>query len=292
MAFSSFGHTIVLDGDVAAVAAYSQDTPLGTSAGIVHIFNRGPTDWALVQSLQGTGAIQQKRFGWDLALQDTRLLIGSPQDFVPGNSVGGSVYRFELVGGQWEQQEYLIQNTTFFGKGVGLSGDVIAVGAPRDNELGVDAGAAWVYRMAPYRTGYCTAGTSASGCSALISASGLPSATAATGFHLSVEDVEGQKSGLFFWGSSGRQSNPWAGSTSFLCVAPPTTRGPVLSGSGTAQACGGAASFDLNARWTAKPAQNPGAGSVVQAQFWYRDPQAAASARTSLSDAVEFTVCP
>jgi hypothetical protein len=49
---------------------------------------------------------------------------------------------------------------------------------------------------------------------------------------------------------------------------------------------------DLNARWTAKPAQNPGAGALVQAQLWYRDPQSTSNQTTSLSDAIEFPVGP
>ena len=35
-----------------------------------------------------------------------------------------------------------------------------------------------------------------------------------------------------------------------------------------------------------------GAGTVVQAQLWYRDPQNTSNQTTSLSDAIEFTVAP
>ena len=35
-----------------------------------------------------------------------------------------------------------------------------------------------------------------------------------------------------------------------------------------------------------------GAGAVVQAQLWYRDPWNSSNQTTSLSDAVEFTVGP
>lgn len=290
--FPSFGRRAALDGDVGVIGAPGQDTALGVNAGAAYVFERDVSGWSLVQTLQGFGAIQQERFGDALALEGTRIVVGSPLDFVPGNASGGSVYRFEHVGGQWEQQEYLSEDTGSFGSAVGISGDVLVAGARGDDELGSGAGAAWVLRTAPYRTPYCTAGTSAGGCRALISASGLPSATAATGFHLNVASVEGQKDGLFFWGTSGRQANPWSSSSSFQCVVPPTRRGPVLAGTGTALACDGSASLDLNARWTTQPAQNPGPGAVVQAQFWYRDPAAPTAAKTSLSDAIEFTVCP
>ena len=138
---------------------------------------------------------------------------------------------------------------------------------------------------------YCTAGTSASGCQALLSATGTPSATAASGFVVTANGVEGAKDGLFFFAANGRQANPWGSGTSFQCVAPPVSRTALFTGSGTVGLCDGQLSADLNARWTAKPNQNPGAGATVQAQLWYRDPQNTSNQTTSLSDAVEFVVC-
>jgi hypothetical protein len=61
---------------------------------------------------------------------------------------------------------------------------------------------------------------------------------------------------------------------------------------GTNGACNGAFSQDLNARWAAKPAHNPGAGAFVQLQLWYRDPLNTSNQTTSLSDAIEFLVAP
>ena len=139
---------------------------------------------------------------------------------------------------------------------------------------------------------YCTAGTSFNGCQALISANGSPSATAASGFTLDTTGVEGQKDGLYFFAANGRQANSWGNGTSFQCVAPPVFRGGLLIGNGTTNACDGTFSQDMNARWQAKPNSNPGAGAVVQAQLWYRDPQNTSNQTTSLSDAVEFTVQP
>jgi hypothetical protein len=139
---------------------------------------------------------------------------------------------------------------------------------------------------------YCTAGTSASGCQARIDASGTPSASAASGFLLLATDVEGQKDGVFCFGANGRQANAWGNGTSFQCVTPPVKRAGVLPGAGTNGACNGSFAQDLNARWTAKPSQNPGAGALVQAQLWYRDPQNTSNQTTSLSDAIEFTVAP
>jgi agmatine/peptidylarginine deiminase len=142
---------------------------------------------------------------------------------------------------------------------------------------------------------YCTAGTSASGCRAQLTAVGTASATAPSGFDLQAVSVEGSKDGLFFLGTNGRQATPWGSGTSYQCVVPPVRRAGLLAGVGTNGACDGSFSQDLNALWCPtcpKPAKNPGAGGIVQAQLWYRDPLSTSNRSTSLSDALEFLVAP
>jgi hypothetical protein len=142
---------------------------------------------------------------------------------------------------------------------------------------------------------YCTAGVSASGCQAALVATGAASATASEGFALVAAGVEGAKDGLFFFGANGRQANPWGNGSSFQCVVPPVKRAGLVPGVGTAGSCDGTFGQDLNALWCPtcpKPNHNPGAGAVVQAQLWYRDPWNTSNQTTSLSNAIEFTVQP
>ena len=74
---------------------------------------------------------------------------------------------------------------------------------------------------------------------------------------------------------------------------PPVIRTNLLTGVGTVNQCDGVFSLDMNAVWTNQPQKNPGAGAVVQAQLWYRDPfNTANNQATSLSDAIEFLVDP
>jgi hypothetical protein len=73
---------------------------------------------------------------------------------------------------------------------------------------------------------------------------------------------------------------------------PPVFRGGTIVASGTSGVCDGSFQQDLNARWTAKPAQNPGAGATVDIQLWYRDPFSTSNQTTSLSNAYEVSVQP
>ena len=208
-----------------------------------------------------------------------------------------------LVGGKQDDEVLDIE--------LGPSGSVLACGYTASNNFPPTPGAydttangAWdgvALSLTPTHgcpttpSSYCTAGVSASGCEATLSASGTASASAASGFDLLATSVEGLKDGLYFFGSNGRQANPWGNGTSFQCVAPPVKRAGLLAGTGTTGACDGTFNQDLNALWCPtcpKPLHNPGAGAVVQAQLWYRDPFNTSNQTTSLSSAIEFTVEP
>jgi len=101
---------------------------------------------------------------------------------------------------------------------------------------------------------YCTAGTSLNGCSAQLSASGLASASAASGFVVSASGVDGARNGLLYYGLSGPLATPFvAGSSSYRCVAAPYQRTLLLSSNGASGACNGSFALDWNAYRAANP---------------------------------------
>jgi hypothetical protein len=70
-------------------------------------------------------------------------------------------------------------------------------------------------------------------------------------------------------------------------------RTPLQTSSGNPGQCDGTFAYDLNTHWSVtKPQTNPGAGAEVQIQTWYRDAGNTSNQTTSLSDALEATVCP
>ena len=141
---------------------------------------------------------------------------------------------------------------------------------------------------------YCTAGTSTHGCLATMSASGTFSASASSGFVVSVNGVEGDKQGIMFYGITGPTAQPWfGGSSSFKCVKAPFQRMGAQNSFGTAGECDGVLSEDVLAYFTTFPSALGAplfAGELFNFQAWYRDPPAPST--TSLSDALQATCAP
>ena len=128
---------------------------------------------------------------------------------------------------------------------------------------------------------YCTAKLSSSGCLASVSSSGVP--TPGGGFAIQVSQVEGQRSGLVFHGSSGAVAAPFQGG--FLCVNTPLVRLPPQLSGGSSGACNGAFAYSLDALLSGAPA-----GAQFWLQAWFRDPLSPST--TGLSNALAFTRCP
>jgi hypothetical protein len=145
-------------------------------------------------------------------------------------------------------------------------------------------------------TAFCTAGTTSSGCVPAISGSDQPSASFANPCVITVANVEGQRSGLVFYGvdNTGFSAVPWAAtSTSFLCVKLPIQRTAGQDTGGAAGACDGQLVLDWNAFQSAFPGSLGApwvAGEQAYVQGWFRDPPAPKT--TNLSDALLLTYRP
>lgn len=140
----------------------------------------------------------------------------------------------------------------------------------------------------PPPTIYCTSKTTSSGCTPTIGSSGIPSATAGSGFVVSTTQVEPGNLGIFFYGQSGQAALSFQGA--FLCVQPPTLRTPATS-SGPGGTCGGTYSIDFNDYIVNGSDASLVAGATVNLQNWFRDPPNPLSG-TGLSDGIEFTIAP
>ena len=156
----------------------------------------------------------------------------------------------------------------------------------------------WAWDSCPATLTYCTAKTNSLGCVPVISATGTASASAGSGFVVAGGNVRNNKNGLLFYGVSGRSAAPFQGGT--LCVKSPIKRTGSTNSGGTpvpASDCSGVFAIDMNlfAASSGPPLPLPALlqpGSVVDCQWWGRDPGFPAPFNTQLTNGLEYTVCP
>jgi hypothetical protein len=118
-----------------------------------------------------------------------------------------------------------------------------------------------------------------------------------SGFIVTSSNVRNNKNGLLFYGVSGRASSPFRGGT--LCVKTQIKRTGAVNSGGTPAPindCTGVYAIDMNsfALSAGPPLPLPALqvpGTLVNCQFWGRDPGFAAPNNTTLSNGLEYAVC-
>ncbi|MEO6710061.1 MAG: hypothetical protein ABIP42_10830 [Planctomycetota bacterium] len=143
---------------------------------------------------------------------------------------------------------------------------------------------------------YCTAKVNSLGCSPAIGSSGGPSASAGSGFVVSGVNVRNQKPGLLLYSVTGRAASPFQGGT--LCLAPAVRRSTSMNSGGSAlpaSNCSGVYSIDMNAFAVGALGGHPlpaltVVGTLVDCQFWGRDPGFPAPMNSTLTNALEYSI--
>jgi len=134
---------------------------------------------------------------------------------------------------------------------------------------------------------YCTAKVNSLGCTPAIGFSGVPSASAGSGFTIGATNILAAKFGLLFYSKTGANASPFQGG--FLCALSPLVRTPVTNSGGGA-GCTGSFQIDFNAYIASGKDPALVSGQQFWSQWWYRDP--ASPSTTGLTDALTATVCP
>lgn len=145
-----FGTSVAISGDRLVIGAEGDDDA-GASSGSAYVFERQTNGtWLQVAKLVASDAAIYDEFGSSVALEGTRAVVGAKGED-DGGSGAGAAYVFERQGnGSWMQTAKLVSSNPSVGDQLGrslaLSGDRIVVGAHLDDDGGIDAGAAYVYR--------------------------------------------------------------------------------------------------------------------------------------------------
>ncbi|MFG0319612.1 MAG: FG-GAP repeat protein [Planctomycetota bacterium JB042] len=143
-----FGVDLAFCGDALLVGAYFDDTT-HPDTGSAYVFRFDGNTWSEEAKLVPADAAAGDVLGASVALDGDTAVVGSYGDDAAGFD-SGAVYVFERVGGAWIERQELVAADTGqgdeFGWAVDVRGDVLAVGAYEDDDLGHDSGAAYVFR--------------------------------------------------------------------------------------------------------------------------------------------------
>ncbi len=141
-----FGVAVDLVGDLAVVGASHLGSPGGV--GLFASFARDPgggaDPWTPIE-FQGADDWQlHSRFGGSLTMNAERLLVGAPS-----HGDMGAAYLYELDQGMAIFEQKLTANDgglyDYFGSSLAMNEETLAIGASYDDDVGVDAGAVYVY---------------------------------------------------------------------------------------------------------------------------------------------------
>ena len=96
---------VQIDGDTVVASSAGETVDSVYSAGAVYVFKRSGSSWSQEAKLTASDKVAHAQFGSSLSLVGDTLLIGAPQDHLPGTTTDvGSIYIFTRTGTTWTQQ--------------------------------------------------------------------------------------------------------------------------------------------------------------------------------------------
>ncbi len=148
--FGSFGHSVAVDRGLVLVGA-DRHLHAGKQVGAVYAFGFDGQSWVEQQEILVPGIPELNLFGSSVDVCGNVAVIGAHGDF-DFEFLIGRAYVFRHNGVSWVQEQQLgpAGGQTFndaFGISVGVSGDVVLVGAHDDDDLGFSSGAAHLFRF-------------------------------------------------------------------------------------------------------------------------------------------------
>ncbi|MCB0411810.1 MAG: FG-GAP repeat protein [Bdellovibrionales bacterium] len=146
-----FGAAVAVQGDWIAVGSYQYTMGSTFGAGSVSLFAKSGGSWNFVQEINSPSPKNFEQFGFALAFDGDRLVVGAPANDT--NGLGpGAVYSFRYVNGQWSAEANIDGSkadgggsSAVFGSALALDGDNLIVGAYKAKGAANNSGAAYYY---------------------------------------------------------------------------------------------------------------------------------------------------
>lgn len=146
-----FAKNVDIAGDWVAVNAPWNDD-MGNNAGAVFLYRINAEGVDLTRTIYAQSPNQFAEFGYDISLDNNRLLVGVPKEFQtqpPFDYGVGAAYLYQIEGDQINFISHYTstQSNTLneLGYSVDLSGGYAIAGTPGDDQNGLDSGTAFVF---------------------------------------------------------------------------------------------------------------------------------------------------
>ena len=144
----NFGYSVAIGNNFIAVGARYDDIPTASSSGIktgsVYLFDA--TTGLQITKVLADDFTSFAEFGVSVAIDSGTLAVGASSDGFSGN-LHGSAYTFDLKSNT--QSAKLVasdfSSEDFFGYSVDISGDIVIVGSPRNDDHGNNSGSAYLF---------------------------------------------------------------------------------------------------------------------------------------------------
>lgn len=149
----NFGWSVAASGETAIIGAPGEwssttgvnsipDSEAGNS-GAAYIFVRDGAAWSQQAYLKASNTEVNDNFGRSVGVDSNTVVVGADEQD-DGRSNSGAAYVFVRSEGLWSQDAYLKadlpQFSARFGQAVAVSGDTVAVGAPREDNIVAEGG--------------------------------------------------------------------------------------------------------------------------------------------------------
>ncbi len=146
---TTFGYSVGVSRETVVVGARQHDQ-LGKNAGAAFVFERTEAGtWFEAAKLLASDGREEDHLGTAVAIEGDTIVVGATGVDDQG-SASGAAYVFERLDGVWTETAKLLASDCHTGCNVGFSvtvdGDIVALGAPGQDDQGPSSGAAYVFR--------------------------------------------------------------------------------------------------------------------------------------------------
>jgi len=144
-----FGYSAAIDGTTVLIGAHKADIDGVIDAGAAYVYILGDKGWYQQAKLIAEPTFAEDTVGGNVALKNDVAMLGVIGRDDKGKD-SGAVVSFERKSNIWMQSQIFTAPDAkpgdAFGQSIALTERFLVIGAPRNDALGVDSGAAYIYK--------------------------------------------------------------------------------------------------------------------------------------------------